>query len=402
MFRFATLLAVTIAAGAQPAAGAVFQLANGGQVVGKLLNPDQTPRENYLIEMSGGRIAIASEQVTKVVEASEAERWYHQWLPKMPPTVEGHWTMAEECRQRGLKKQREFHLEQIIKLAPNHKEARYGLGYSNVDGEWVQTDQWMRSQGYIRYRGAWRIPQDVAIEQARDKSEKEVKLWKNKIKMWRSWIARPRGKEQDAMDAIRRIKDWRASGALADIVRDEEAPYNLRQLCIKVLGNLQTGNGVSAFIDRAVSDPDPRIRDACVDELVKFGAVRASAAFAAELKSKDNKKVNRAASALGQLDAADATLQLIDSLVTEHKFIITTGSPGQMNLGFGSGPSGGGNSFSAGSSPKVVTKNLRNASVHAALVLINPGFNFGYDQEAWKDWYIKQHTPITANLRRDD
>ncbi len=389
--------------GAGGAQAAVFLLANGGQIEGQLLNPDQQPRTRYEIEMpDGGRVTLASDQVRQVLTISEELGWYQQWLPKVPNTVEGHWTMAEQCRLRNLKGQREHHLQEILRLDPDHKEARYGLGYSRVGDQWVKTDQWMQDQGYIRYRGAWRIPQDVALEKAIEQFDKTEKDWLRKVKNWRTWVLKARGREQEALEAIRAIDDPTAAAGLVEIVENEKDPRDLRLLCIDVLGDLQSPRAVAAFIRRALQDPDPNVRDACLDQLGRFGTVQAVRAFQALLESPDNNKVNRAAACLAALQDPEATLALINALITEHKFLVKSGgNPGQLNLGFGSGPGGGGGTFGVGGRPKIVKQDLHNESVLNALIAIWPGVSFGYDEEAWKAWLADQQTPDSLNLRRD-
>lgn len=398
------LLCLFFLAAVRPAQGAVFLLVTGGQIEGQLLNPQENPRQSYVVRTeTGGTVKLTLSQVDRVLTVSEDLAWYREALPKVPATVDGHWAMAEECRRRNLKQQREFHLQEILKLDPEHADARYGLGYSKLDGNWVKTDEWMLSRGYVRYRGAWRVPQDVALEQIAQRNEKQVKDWRQKVNSWRTAISKRRGKEQDATDALRAIKDPAAAPALAEIVADTGEQRELRLLCIEVLGKLQSPLGVGAFIKQAVDDADPHIREACLDQLARFGTPEAVRICEKLLKSKDNRKVNQAALCLGALKDPAATLPLINALVTEHKFVVQSpgGNPGQMNLGFGSGPSGGGNSFSAGGRPQVITKNLRNEGALNALVAIHPGVNFGYDIEQWKRWYVDKDHPAVVDLRRD-
>ena len=403
-FVWKPILCLFVLGAVRTAQGAVFLLVTGGQIEGQLLNPQENPRQSYIVRTeTGGTVKLALSQVDRVLTVSEDLAWYREALPKVPPTVDGHWAMAEECRRRSLKQQREFHLQEILKLDPEHAEARYGLGYSKLDGNWVKTDEWMLSRGYVRYRGAWRIAQDVALEQVAQRNEKQVKDWRQKVNIWRTAISKRRGKEQDATDAIRAFKDPAAAPALAEIVGDTDEQRDLRLLCIEVLGKLQSPAGVAAFIKQAVEDADPHIREACLDQLARFGTPQAVRICERLLKSKDNRKVNQAALCLGALKDPAATLPLINALVTEHKFVVQSpgGSPGQMNLGFGSGPSGGGNSFSAGGRPQVITKNLRNEGALNALVAIHPGVNFGYDIEQWKRWYVDKDRPTVFDLRRD-
>jgi len=389
---------------APAARGAVFVLATGGQIEGQLLNPDEQPRQSYVVRTeTGGTVTLTSAQVDRVLTVSDDLAWYRQTLPTVPPSVDGHTAMAEECRRRNLNQQREFHLQEILKLDPEHAEARYGLGYSKVDGNWVRTDQWMLGRGYIRYRGAWRIAQDVALEQAAEKHDKQVKDWRQKVKTWRTAIAKQRGKEQEAIEALRAIRDPAAAPALAEIVDDTRESRELRLVCIEVLGKLRSAAGLAAFVKRAVEDPDPHIREACLDQLARFGTPQAVRACEKMLASKDNKRINRAALCLGALRDPSATVSLINALVTEHKFVLQSagGSPGQMNLGFGGGAGGGGNSFSAGGRPQVIEKKLQNEGVLSALVTLHPGVNFGYDVEAWKRWHASKDRPNILDLRRD-
>ena len=356
MFRFLVctcwcLCGLWAAVASPTARGAVFVLATGGQIEGQLLNPDEKPRQTYVVRTeTGGTVKLVSTQVDRVLTVSDDLAWYRQALPKVPPTVAGHWAMAEECRRRNLNPQREFHLQEILKLDAEHAEARYGLGYSKVDGKWVKTDEWMLSRGYVRYRGTWRIAQDVALEQTAEKYEKQVKEWRQKVKTLRTAITKRRGKELEALEAIRAIRDAAAAPALAEIVEDIRESRELRLVCIEVLGKLRCPAGWSAFIKRAIEDADPHIREACLDQLARFGTPQAVRACEQMLASKDNLKVNRAALCLAALQDPSATQSLINALITEHKFIVQSsgGSPGQMNLGFGGGPGGGGNSFSAG------------------------------------------------------
>ena len=401
---FASLTVAAILMVVGPSQAAVFLLVSGGQIEGEWLNRNEKQRQTYVVRMdSGGVITLGNAQVDEVLEKSEDLAWYEQELPKIQQTIEGHWGMAEKCRERRLKEQREHHLEEILKLDPEHERARHGLGYSRVDDRWVKTDEWKTNQGYIRYRGDWRIPQDVMLEKAAEEADKRERDWKKQVTTWRTWITRPRGKEQDAIDAIRAIDDPNAAAALAVILKDEKEQRNLRMLVIEAMGGLESPVAVGAFIERAMKDPDPNVRDACLDQLVHFGTARAVQAFQKLLEASDNKIVNRAAFCLGSLGQPEATLALINSLVTEHRFLVqTSGAPGRMNVGFGDGPGGGGNNFGVGGRPKLVKPKLQNESVLNALVALNPGVHFGYNIEAWKAWYVDQHQPLPGDLRRDD
>ncbi len=110
-----------------------FVLKSGGSIEGELVNgTDQSSLRYYLVQTSsGGRVTLAKTQVARVDRKSESEKAYEERLPTTLNTVEGHWEMAEWCRQNRLNRQRADHLERILKLDPNHEQARYGLGSSS-------------------------------------------------------------------------------------------------------------------------------------------------------------------------------------------------------------------------------------------------------------------------------
>ena len=41
-------------------------------------------------------------------------------------------------------------------------------------------------------------------------------------------------------------------------------------------------------------------------------------------------------------------------------------------------------------------------AVLSALTRLNPGTNYQFDEEAWRKWYIDNHTSVNVDLRRDD
>ena len=103
----------------------VFHLANGGDVRGEVLNPDESPRSHYVIKTAqGGKISLPADQVEKVDKQSAKEIEYDRLAAVAPDTVKGQWEVAEFCRENHLDSQRTKHLERIIELDPEHAEAR--------------------------------------------------------------------------------------------------------------------------------------------------------------------------------------------------------------------------------------------------------------------------------------
>lgn len=399
----ALALASTLAPSLTSSAAEVLLLKSGGRIEAEIVNRNRVASDPYQLRMeSGVTLTMAAEQVDRVVVKTDVERQYEMLLPRMPATAAGNWSMAEWCKDAGLLSLRKVHLAEIIKLEPDHAEARLALGYANFGGRWMTTEEFMQGQGYVRSQGRWMLRQDVELAAADRDRELAEKEWRRQLKTWVDQLGRKRGDE--ALQAIREIRDPAAVPAICEIVADVKVPIELRTLCFEVLTRIPSGGANRMLMELAMKEPNANLRDKCLDELRRRGVVEAVAFFTKGLSSKDNAVVNRAALCLGSFGNPEATLALIDALVTQHKFQVTTGqAPGSMGASFG-GESGGGGmgGLSMGGKPKIVTADLKNELVLSALAVLNQGVNFGYDEAAWKRWYIQTHTTVNVNLRRDE
>jgi hypothetical protein len=377
----------------------VFYLDNGGRIEGVLLNPDESPRQSYQVETSvGARLVLAGDQVDRVVVTSDAQRAYQEFLPTVPDTLEGHWDVAERCRVAGLDEERTYHLQQVLRHDPNHEKARHALGFSLVDGKWTRQEEWLESKGYVGYRGGFRLPQEIQLEEAADEQEMKAVEWRKKIKLWESWVLKGRDRSQEAQLNLRKIRDPWAAPALAEaLTRDKKSPpRQLRLLYVDILKELGPNAATKVLVNLALEDNDAAFRDRCLDHLSEWRSAFAVRAFIQALEHDQNAMVHRAAAALGRMQDPTATLPLIEALYTEHKQVVGGGGirPSFSNQG--------GSGLSVGGRPKVVKRTVKNQPVLRALTMIHDGVNFGFDQAAWKRWYIEQATPQDVNLRRSD
>ncbi len=377
----------------------VFYLSNGGRIEGELLNPEQRPRENYVIRLADGvQVTLAADQVEKVVSLRPEESEYQRIRHQYPDTVEGQWELAEWCRQKRLLSQRDVHLQRVIELDPDHVLARRALGYSQIEGKWQTTEEVMRSRGYERYQGAWRTRQEIELLEAKREQEQTEKEWFQKINRWRGWLATD--KSHLARQNILSIKDPLALKALAAALRTERQ-LEVRLLFVEALAHLGVPEAIRVLAETAMEDYDEEVRLTCLDYLCKMPPnPDVTTFFVGYLKHKDNLMVNRAASALGRLGDRSAVGPLIDALITRHKQKISTGSPGTISAGFGTGPGAPPGGLAVGGGPKVVITTVMNQPVLDALVSLT-GQNFHFDQQAWRYWLASQRRPETIEGRRD-
>jgi hypothetical protein len=378
----------------------IFHLGNGGEVRGEIVNPDETPRSHYIVKTAqGGKISLPADQVEKVDKQSAKEIEYDRLAAVAPDTVKGQWELAEFCHENHLYSQRTKHLERIIKLDPEHAEARRALGYSKVKGHWTTVEEGMDAQGRKRYKGAWRLPQEIELMERAHKEDMAQKEWFRKLKQWRGWIGS--GKAEMARTSIGAITDPLAVKALTYYL-DHEDSRELKLLWVDALARIG-GASLDALVTASLNDSDEEVRIVCLERLQAAQYKPAVNRYIQNLKHKDNAMVNLAAVGLYYMKDPRAMPALIDALVTTHKYTLQPANQsGQMSASFGSGPGGGGGGgFTFGQQPaQEVKRDIQNAEVLRALVNV-AGVNYDYNVPAWKRWYSSQKAPSTLDARRD-
>lgn len=391
-----TLAFAALLAWGGSAVAEVFMLANGGEVTGELLNPDQTPRTTYLIRMpSGVELILDASQVTERLAQSSAEIEYEKIKNQYPDTPQGQWKLAEWCEEKRLSARRKVHLDRVIALDPNHKQARAVLGHSQVGGTWKTQREVMESRGYRRYRGRWLTAQQIEVIQRKRKQETEEKAWYVKIKRWSGWLGG--SKSDEARRNFNAINDTAAVRALGNFLgRDRR--WAAQSVYIEALARIGTADAWRILAIRSLEDPVEEVRLTCLDHLKKEKHPDVVAYYVGKLKKqKKNQVVNLAAAALGQMGDDSAVGPLIDSLVTVHKYKFTSGKAGQTSAGF---DNTGGGGMTMGSSTRIVSVPMQNQAVLDALLALT-GVNFSFDVQAWKYWRASKTKRPPLDARRD-
>jgi hypothetical protein len=377
-----------------PVRGEVFELRAGGRVVGRLLNPDESPRRTYQIEtLSGARITLATDQVVKRTGLGPRETEYEKLRADSPDTIDAHWTLADWCRENYLSAQRETHLRRILELDPDHKRARAALGYSRIDGQWKTRKEAMESRGLRWYQGRYRTPQEIEVMVRQQERKQAKNKWFGLLKRYSGWLDGE--KSEQGREAIAAIHDPAAVEAL-DRYLAEERRREVKSLYIEALARIDTPEAIGSLRTCAVDDDDEEVRLLCLDHLKKEKRPDTVAYFIRMLQDKDNAIINRAAVALAHMKDKSAVKPLIDALVTRHERKVTLGNPGGVGAAFGSGGTG----LGVGSTTRTITETRENQAVLDALVSLTR-VNFGFDVAAWDYWYAEQNKRAPVDARRN-
>ena len=382
----------------------IFELKDGGEVVGSPV--DRTKADDYVVRTAdGSEVTVAKSALQRIVKQDEAAAEYRSKSRATPDTVEAHRELAAWCRARKMIHEADHHLARVAELDPNDEVARRSLGYQRVGNRWLTSDEVMKARGLVFFDGKYRTSQDVAIRE-RDKAASSTNIdWFQQLKLWRTWLGGRRAdRAAQAQANILAINDPQAAPALIRVMSDEPEG-DVFEMFLRVLSQLDHPAALQTLVACSL-DPTvhPEIRAQCRDFLVRMPRPVPIVPFVQALKSKDNKVVNLAGLALGQLGNPAAVSPLIDALVTTHKYSLQPeGSGGdQITAGFGSPGAGGGGGLSmGGNGPKIETRVESNEKVHQALMKLSGKQNFEYDEQAWRAWYVDTQMRQHVNSRRD-
>lgn len=384
-----------IVPGAMSARADVFLLQSGGRLEGALVNADEKPRTKYVVRTSPGAVVtLSADQVKDVVPPTPTEAEYETLRHQHPDTPDGHWALAEWCREKKLADLRKQHLERIVELDPNHRQARALLGYNQIAGQWKTREEHMAAVGKVLHKGEWLYPQEIEINERKTEANRLRLEWIANLKRWKEWLGGP--KDSTARSYIAAIADPAALPALQQGLADEQTPDVVRELYVRAVGRIGTFDAWLTLAERSLSDPSPEVRAISLDLLSDDPQPAVVNYFLQQLHSKDNAVVNRAAYALQRFKDERAVGPLIDALVTKHKFAVVSGGGGMSatNSNFGS-------SFSSGSSTQIFTKELQNQNVlDALIVLVNGQVNYQFNVESWKQWFAGRKKNKFVDARR--
>jgi hypothetical protein len=382
----------------------VFELKDGGQVVGTVLQKSESG--DYTVRTAdGAEVTLARDLLQRVVEENDAEAEYREKSRRTPDTPEAHRELAAWCREHKLTDEAKVHLARVVELDPSDDDARRSLGYQRVGNRWLTDDELMIDRGMKFYDGKYRTPQDIAIRE-RDKREESVSIdWFSKIRMWRGWLDNRRAERIDEGAAnIAAINDPQAAPALIRVMANERDQEVFEQL-LAVLGRLDHPAAVQTLVAYTL-DPeiDGETRDKCLDYLLNGPRPVSILPYVQALKHKDNVVVNRAGYALGKIGDKEAISPLIDALVTTHKYQQGPASGGgtAINAGFDPSGRGGGGLSLGGNAPQIVTVHEENERVLQALIQLAGPQKLEYDEQAWRAWFVDLQMRQRFHSRRDE
>lgn len=385
-------------------------LKSGSRLFGDIrkTGTDDDGRKYILFDTAdGGRLKLDLARMVyrgKVKETDEIDEQYNQHIATLADEPDAHWELYRWCEDQPSGKvrfsdQMQFHLERIMHLDPNDDQAKRELGYHYIreQDRWVPEDRYHQSLGYERKGTSWAPVLQRVVDQRHEKYGSIEGSKKGDFRVWLKAVKKPNPDVAALRAELFRICDATSIPFIYQTAVKERNP-KIRSLYLEAIGRIPTDVALKALCQRAVEDDSVGIREQALVLLSQdhYNAGSAVAVLSFYLASESNAYVQRAAFGIGELGNEQATLALVNALVTKH--IVKAGAQGgRINPAFGG--DGSVNGLSMGGDTKPVIRSFQNQAVVNALQKIT-GEDFGFNGPAWTNWYITNHTHHDVQVRR--
>jgi hypothetical protein len=429
-----------------PTRADVIELRGGGQIQGKVV-PDAKNKDRVQVLLLQGRrpLSFQKAQILRVVPKASPLDDYVVKRQKAAGTAEAQYDLGYWCDQNRLTDLAKVHYEQALSHDPDFELAHKKLGHTKVEGSWLTRDDLTAAQGLVKYKGRWVTADEKTKRQDSEKLTAAQGSWLRRLRILRqALINGGADRRREAEAQLMAIRDPDAVGPLVRTFGQDEAPRRI--VLALVLSAIAGPEATAALVQRVLDEPDSEVRTITFDHLKQRDDAGVTRRFIRALGRQEVDVINRAAWALGNLNAVESVPHLVPMLITYEDRIVVPpldggGSLPTPNMPVAPGlvpraysnygvvvstPPAVGNGVIAsgmgvipyyGTTPgyipggqyagpakppqdaHVETFTYRNVEVLGALQKLT-GEDFGYDIAAWRRWITRSFNPHPNPSRR--
>jgi len=321
-------------------------LRGGGQVEGKVLpvpasksasapapaksksKESKEDRVEVLLLKSKTPLVLRKEQILEIIPKASPLDAYLVKREKAAATAKAQFELGEWCESKGLDDLAKVHYEAAIKDDNTLVAAHQKLGHVEHDGQWLSRDELRKVQGLTRHKGRWVTEDEKAKEEEQALTTAGQVSWVRRIKLLVQAIRTGApDRKREAETQFMQIRDPEAVWPLMKVMGDAET--DLRILLAQTLGEIPGKESARAMVRMVLAETDDQVRGVVLDRLKKSDDPGIEPQLIRALGSDDLRVVNRAAWALGNLDAVAAVPRLLKVLVTtEERMVLAPRTPG--------------------------------------------------------------------------
>jgi hypothetical protein len=345
----------------------------------------------------GMEVLLEPEEVERVVPGeSLRDAFEHKRADLVPGDPEPRYVLAQWCKENGLAGEARALLEEVIRLDPDHAQARRDLGYVRDGGQWVLEEELRRRLGFEKVDGRW-VP---AADARRQKRTSEVRKLLVKIAFDLPRVGPKNVEAHASLEALARDPEPALVAPLVEERLVEHDP-EVRRAFVELLGKLRQKSSAPKLVGLVFDDSSGDVVAAAGSAVWATGDIPSRTALVQNLFHKRLEVRNRAADALAAAGDPETVPYLIEALylrvvktveVQPDEQVIMRGSAGEPVLAgrFGEyhAPLLG---VSLGAAPGVHVEEEFLCSRHALAALQRiTGKNFEFLKSDWYEWWTKE------------
>ena len=271
------------------------------------------------------------------------------------------------------------------------------------DGNWVAEAEFKSRQGYIKGRKKWISILSEKVKANDDEFDAKRGARKKEFNLW--FKAAQRGNFQPGV--LAKICDNSTIFLVYESAVGVTGSVELVRIHLDAISTVKSNTAIRIMSQFAMMHPNKEVREHAITLLSEPDVNHAGAvgALAEGLKFSNRGVVHAAAFAIGEVASANPYIRentivpLVNSLNTEHDEAIPGAlEAGRLSTSFGTG----GTSFRTGGGPLTRKKEFKNQPSLDALRTLFTEVRFGFDEDAWLDWYIENFTLADIDVRGDE
>ncbi|NQV24454.1 MAG: hypothetical protein HQ518_08805 [Rhodopirellula sp.] len=407
----ATLCAACVMLWSRVASADIVYLKTGGVLRGVIESAENTDDSVTITLLSGAEVELPVEHVSNQQRRPLKFEEYEVRAESLPDTLEAHWELAEWCREQKLDEQREIHLEIVLAIDPEHRQAHYGLRHTFYREKWMTRDEYEEArvaEGFVKYNGKWISAEKLEAVRNDDAASQAEREWYAKVRVWLNWATGNHAQRAaDGLSNLRGINDPTAISALVQFL-GKNSRADIRRAFIEIVGKIEGPGPIVPLATLSVREDVRELRELALSMIAEPYYEQARLIVIDELRDRNNIVVRRAGTVLAKIGNETSVPALMRALVTTHSYKVRVPVQGYSFGVDGSIPSGTGlpPEIAAGLRTGVydsvqvvpllgaaratklisVAVSRENAEVLMALREIT-GRNFGFDENAWERWW---------------
>lgn len=296
-------------------------LVDGSNMTGTVIKQYE---DRIVIKTIGGTLEISNSDI-KAIEVTQTaiEKYNRRFKNKTFRTASAHLTVAQWCKKNNLRTQYFWHLNEAIKIDPDHEESHRALGHERYQKKWIEN-------GVIKSKEIWvskKEREQLKLEEARlaeqvKKRKAEVKLGIQRKSSGRQKALKPVKLHAWERDFFMKYipdldsKDWRKRGIAIKTLVSQKFSHKVpsllmevintgsdlsRQSAIEALSMMDCPGAIPLLEEKALGDPSGPVRGRAASALGKIGGSTSVPVLLKALDDKDKDVVDEAIRALERM-----------------------------------------------------------------------------------------------------